>query len=251
MNRVSGKTAIVTGAASGLGKSIALLLSKEGARVVVTDLNERGGQAVVEEIVRAGGETLFIKQDVSSEADWKEVLARTVARFGRLDVLVNCAGVFLDASIADTTLEEWRRLMGINLDGVFLGIKYGAEAMKKNGGGSIINMSSAGGIVGTANAAAYAASKGGVRLLSKAAAIEFSKAHSDYGIRVNSVHPGVIRTAMSAPLIDSGTATLDWVPAGRIGEPDEVAYGVLYLASDESGYVTGCELVIDGGWTAQ
>ncbi len=250
MNRVVGKVALVTGGASGLGRAIAQLLAREGARVVVTDTNEAGGRAVVDTIATAGGEGIFLRQDTSSEGDWKEVIAAVVERFGRLDVLVNCAGVFLDASIADTSLERWRWLMSINLDGTFLGIKYGAEAMRKSGGGSIINMSSAGGIVGTANASAYASSKGAVRLLTKAAAIEFSKKHLDYNIRVNSVHPGVILTPMTAPLLDSGAATLDWIPAGHVGEPEDVAHGVLYLASEESKYVTGAEMVIDGGWTA-
>jgi NAD(P)-dependent dehydrogenase (short-subunit alcohol dehydrogenase family) len=175
-------------------------------------------------------------------------------RFGRLDVLVNCAGVFLASSIRDLTLEKWRWVMSINLDGVFLGVKYASDAMARTGGGSIINMSSAGGIVGTSDSSAYNASKGGVRLLTKAAAIEFSRSGHDFNIRVNSVHPGVIETPMTAPLIGDprgGKEMLNWQPMGRFGEPVDVAYGVLYLASDESKFVTGSELVIDGGWTAQ
>lgn len=253
MNRVAGKVAIVTGAASGLGEAIALLLAREGAHVVATDVNETGGSMVASEIERAGGEALFVVHDVSSEGDWKGVIGATIGRFGRLDILVNCAGVFLSSSIKDITLEKWRRVMAINLDGVFLGVKYAAETMARSGGGSIINMSSAGGIVGTADSAAYNASKGGVRLLTKAAAIEFSKAGHDYNIRVNSVHPGVIRTPMTAPLMADPAAETEmmaWQPMGHIGEPDDVAYGVLYLASDESRFVTGSELVIDGGWTA-
>ena len=251
MDRVLDKVAIVTGAASGLGKAIAVLLAKEGARIIATDVNDESGRAVAEEIKKAGGACLFVKQDVTSESGWKELVDMTMERFGSLDVLVNCAGVFLATSIAETTLERWRWVMGINLDGVFLGTKYSAEAMKKSGGGSIINMSSAGGIVGTPNSSAYASSKGAVRLFTKAAAIEYSKSNNDYHVRVNSVHPGVIETPMTAPLIDEARDDmLGWIPMGSFGKPDDVAYGVLYLASDESRYLTGSELVIDGGWTA-
>ena len=254
MDRISGKVAIVTGGASGLGRAIALLLAREGAKVVATDVNEDGGDETVRAIKEAGKEALFIKHDVRSEKAWAQVIGATTERFGRLDILVNCAGVFLASSIKDLTLEKWRWVMSINLDGVFLGVKYASEAMARTGGGSIINMSSAGGIVGTSDSSAYNASKGGVRLLTKAAAIEFSKSGHDLNIRVNSVHPGVIETPMTAPLINDpggGKEMLKWQPMGRFGEPDDVAYGVLYLASDESRFVTGSELVIDGGWTAQ
>lgn len=254
MSRVSGKVAIVTGAASGLGKAIAMLLGSEGAKVVATDVNEAGGTAVAEEIGKKGGEALFVRHDVAQESEWAEVVKTTIGRYGRLDILVNCAGVFLDASIEETTLEKWRWVMSINLDGVFLGTKYGAEAMKKTGGGSIVNMSSAGGIVGTPRASAYAASKGGVRLLTKAAAIEYSKAHLGYNIRVNSVHPGLIATPMTDPMVadpEGKKTILGWVPMEHLGAAEDVAYAVLYLASDESKYVTGSETVVDGGWTAR
>jgi 3(or 17)beta-hydroxysteroid dehydrogenase len=253
MNRVSAKVAIVTGAASGLGKAIAMLLAAEGASVVATDVNETGGASMVDEIKKKGGEALFLRHDVAKESEWKAVVERTTGQYGRLDILVNCAGVFLDASIEETTLEKWRWVMSINLDGVFLGTKYGAQAMRKTGGGSIVNMSSAGGIVGTPRASAYAASKGGVRLLSKASAIEFSKAHLGYNIRVNSVHPGVIVSPMTDPMVadpEGKKAILGWIPMEQLGLAEDVAYAVLYLASDESKYVTGSETVVDGGWTA-
>lgn len=254
MDRVKGKVAIVTGAASGLGKGAASLLAKEGAKVILTDINEAGGKEAAEEIRRDGGEAIFLKLDVSNESDWSEVIKKTLTEFGRLDVLLNNAGVELVKEIADTSLEEWRWLMSVNLDGVFLGTKYGIRAMRESGGGSIINISSVAGIVGTFDdTAAYCASKGGVRLLTKAAALECSKAGHDYNIRVNSIHPGVIKTPMVEALLedkDIRERLKDIHPIGFIGEPTDIAYVVLYLASNESRLVTGSEMVIDGGWTA-
>jgi NAD(P)-dependent dehydrogenase (short-subunit alcohol dehydrogenase family) len=254
MNRVKGKVAIVTGAAGGLGSAQASLLAKEGAKVVITDIDETQGNKVAEEIGHEGGEAIFLKHDVSSEQDWKGVIEKTLSEFTKLDVLVNNAGVILFKNIKDTTLEEWRWVIKVNLDGVFLGTKYAMEAMKKSGGGSIINLSSTAGIVGTLDVSSYHASKGGVRIFTKAAALECSKAGYDYNIRVNSVHPGVIKTEMTRDLLedeDSRKEVTDWHPIGHIGEPEDIAYGVLYLASDESKFVTGTELVIDGGWTAR
>jgi len=253
MDRVKGKVAIITGGAGGLGKAQALLLSKEGAKVVITDINEEEAKKVVEEIHKQGGEALFIKHDVTREKEWSEVIRRTLERFGKLDILVNNAGVNLWKKIEDTSLEEWQWLMNVNLNGVFLGTKYAMGAMKKSGGGSIVNISSVAGLVGTLDTSAYHASKGGVRLFTKAAALECSKAGYDYNIRVNSVHPGVIKTAMVEGLLkdeDKRKDALSWHPIGRFGEPEDIAYGVLYLASDESKFITGAELVIDGGWTA-
>jgi 3(or 17)beta-hydroxysteroid dehydrogenase len=253
MDRVQGKVAVVTGAASGLGKAISFLLAREGAAVVLADINEADGKKAAEAINREGKQAIFIKLDVTSESDWTRVMNLTLERFAKLDILVNCAGVFHDKSIEDTTLEAWRRVIAINLDGVFLGTKAAIAPMKNGGGGSIINLSSAGGIIGTSDSSAYNASKGGVRLLTKASAIEFSRASHNYNIRVNSVHPGVIRTPMTRWITedpDSAKAVMEKQPIGFMGEPDDVAYGVLYLASDESKYVTGSELVIDGGWTA-
>jgi 3(or 17)beta-hydroxysteroid dehydrogenase len=254
MDRVKGKVAIVTGGAGGLGKAQSLLLAKEGAKVVVTDTNEAPGKEVVEEIKKQGGEAIFIQHDVTSENDWNKVIGETLDRFGKLDILVNNAGVMLWKKIEETSLEEWRWLMRVNLDGVFLGTKYAMGAMKKSRGGSIINISSAAGIVGTLDTSAYHASKGGVRIFTKAAALECSKAGYDYNIRVNSVHPGVIRTPLVEELFkdeEKRKTALSWHPIGYFGEPVDVAYGILYLASDESKFVTGTELVIDGGWTAR
>jgi len=254
MGRVEGKVAIVTGAAGGIGKATASLLAKEGAKVVVTDINEAGVKEAAEEIRHGGGKAIFIKHDVTSEDSWSEVLEKALPEFGKLDILVNNAGVMLIKEIENTSLEEWRRLMSVNLDGVFLGVKHAIGAMKKSGGGSIINISSAVGIIGTPDdTAAYSTSKGAVRLFSKAAAMECSKAGHGYNIRVNSVHPGVIETPMTASMFQDKEfrEKLEAThPIGFLGKPIDIAYVVLYLASDESRLVTGAEFVVDGGWTA-
>ena len=254
MDRVKDKVAIVTGAARGLGEAIARLLAKEGAKVAVTDINEDGGKKVAEEIRREGGGAVFIKHDVASENSWSEVIEKTLSEFGKLDILVNNAGVMLIKEIENTSLEEWRWLMSINLDGVFLGTKHAIGAMKKSGGGSIVNMSSAVGLIGTPDdTAAYSTSKGAVRLFTKAAAMECSKIGHNYNIRVNSVHPGVIETPMVASMSRDKEfkKKLETAhPIGFLGKPIDIAYAVLYLASDESRLVTGAEFVVDGGWTA-
>ncbi len=254
MNRVKGKVAIVTGAAGGLGGAEATLLADEGAKVVVTDIDEGAIEKLAESIRSRGGEALSIKHDVASEAEWIEVMGKTLDAFGRLDVLVNNAGVIIYKKIEDISLDEWRWLMSVNLDGVFLGTKHAIGAMKKSGGGSIINIASTAALIGNPDASAYHASKGGVRLFSKAAAIECSKAGYGYNIRVNSIYPGVINTAMADPLKkdeNKYNTAVSWHPMGHFGEPEDIAYGVLYLASDESKFLTGSELVIDGGWTSR
>ena len=255
MARVKDKVALVTGGAMGIGAACCTLLGREGARVVVTDVDVEAGEAVAEEIRRSEGEAVFVKQDVSSDAEWKDAIAKTLERYGGLDVVVNNAGIGATTTVEADTLEGWRRLMSVNLDGVFLGTKYGVEAMKERGG-SIINMSSILGLVGDAGTASYCASKGGVRLLTKSAALHCAK--NGYNIRVNSVHPGYIWTPMVENTmkargdVEGGRKYLESLhPVGRLGEPEDVAYGVLYLASDESKFVTGAELVIDGGYTAQ
>jgi NAD(P)-dependent dehydrogenase (short-subunit alcohol dehydrogenase family) len=258
MDRVKDKVALITGGASGIGKETALLLAKEGAKVVVTDINKDEGEKVADEINGNGGDAIFLKHDVTEEEDWKQVIEQTLQKFGKLDVLVNNAGVLLVKNIESTSLQEWRWLISINLDGTFLGTKYGIEAMKKSGGGSIINISSTAGIIGGPGFETYGASKGGVRIFTKSAALDCAQA--GYNIRVNSVHPSWIGTAMAEiggrflgeGDVEAGRKLMDSShPIGHMGEPIDVAYGVLYLASDESKFVTGSELVIDGGYTAQ
>jgi len=254
MDRVKDKVAIVTGGGGGLGRAEAMLLAKEGAAVVVTDLDALSIQGVAEEINSNGGRAIFVQHDVASEAEWNKVIQRALDKFGRLDILVNNAGVIFYKKIEDTSLKEWRHLMSVNLDGVFLGTKFAIETMKKNGGGSIINIASVAGLIGNPDASAYHASKGGVRSFSKAAAIECSKAGYDYNIRINSIYPGVINTRMADDLKKDEAkykTAMSWHAMGHFGEPEDVAYGVLYLASDESKFITGSELVIDGGWTAR
>jgi NAD(P)-dependent dehydrogenase (short-subunit alcohol dehydrogenase family) len=232
------------------------MLAREGAKVVVTDIKAAEGEAVVDEIVKAGGEAIFARHDVANEEDWGRAIAEAVMRFGRLDVVVNNAGVALAGSVEEISLEQWRWLMSINLDAVFLGTKHAIGAMKDHGG-SIINLSSIEGLIGDPNLAAYNASKGGVRIFTKSAALHCAKA--GYRIRVNSIHPGYILTPMvegyvgaqAAPARETYQAIAALHPLGHLGEPDDIAYGVLYLASDESRFMTGAELVIDGGYTAQ
>ncbi|OQW59970.1 MAG: 3-beta hydroxysteroid dehydrogenase [Proteobacteria bacterium HN_bin10] len=255
MGRVSGKVALVTGAGLGLGRACAKMLAREGAKVTVTDVKEAEGRSVADEIVESGGEAMFVRQDVALESDWNAAISATMRRFGALHILVNNAGVALGADVENTTLEQWRALMAVNLDGVFLGTRH-AIAVMKSQGGSIINLSSIEGLIGDANLAAYNASKGGVRIFTKSAALHCAKA--GYRIRVNSVHPGYIWTPMvenylaAQPDPAAAKAFVAGLhPVGHLGEPDDIAYGVLYLASDESKFVTGAELVIDGGYTAQ
>jgi NAD(P)-dependent dehydrogenase (short-subunit alcohol dehydrogenase family) len=258
MDRVRGKIAIVTGGALGLGAASARMLAREGATVVVTDLKDSEGKEVVKKINDKGGKALYLHHDVSREDEWEAVLARTVKEFGRLDVLVNNAGVAYSTLPEEQTLEKWRWLMSINLDGVFLGTKHAIRAMKQHPpkGGSIINLSSIEGLVGDPELGAYDASKGGVRLYTKSVAIYCAR--EKLNIRVNSIHPGYIWTPMVENYlrehgdVGEGRKAADALhPIGHIGEPDDIAYGVVYLASDESKFVTGAELIIDGGFTAQ
>ena len=250
--RMKDKVALISGAASGMGAATARLLAREGAKaVVVADLLDKEGEAIVAEIKKAGGHATYIHLDVTDEANWKAAVDKTVADHGSLDVLVNNAGISGSAEQDLYDTAAWNRLMGINATGVFFGMKHGIAAMKKGGRrGSVINLSSVSGIVGQANIhVGYNASKGAVRLITKAAAAQ----HGRDGIRINSVHPGLMppmRTSGRTADPETRAKTLKGVPLGRAGEVDEVAYAILFLASDESSYVTGAELVVDGGWTA-
>lgn len=255
MSRVKNKVALVTGGSLGIGKASAQMLAKEGAKVAITDIKDDEGKQAVKDIKNDGGEAIFIHHDVSKEEEWKNAISETVKAFGGLDILVNNAGVALDGSAEETTLEDWRWLMQVNLDGVFLGTKYAIEEMKESGG-SIINLSSIEGIIGDPNLAAYNASKGGVRLFTKSTALQCAR--DGYKIRVNSIHPGYIWTPMVKNYLESkgdlleGKRQLESLhPIGHLGDPDDIAYGVVYLASDEAKFITGTELIIDGGYTAR
>ena len=249
--RMKDKVAFISGAAGGMGAATARLFSREGARaVVVADILDKEGAATVAEIEKAGGHAIYVHLDVTDEAQWQSAIEKTVAAHGRLDVLVNNAGI---SGSAETDLYDtaaWNRLMGINATGVFLGMKYGIAAMKKSGGGSVINLSSISGIVGQGYLhVGYNASKGAVRLITKAGAAQ----HGRDGVRVNSVHPGLMppmRTSGRTADPAMRAKTLKGVPMGRAGEVDEVAHAILFLASDDASYITGTELVVDGGWTA-
>ena len=249
--RLAGKVALISGGARGMGAVEARLFAKEGARVVIGDILDAEGRRVEEDIRAGGGEALYAHLDVTSEADWRSAVAAAVSRFGKLDVLVNNAGIGGPGRVEDTTLEAWTRVMTVNATGVFLGTKTAIPALRAAGGGSIVNISSQLGLVGVEHSSPqYQASKGAVRLLTKATALQYAKER----IRVNSVHPGPIVTPMTeARRADPEhyRTMVARIPLGRYGEAEEVAYGVLYLASDESSFVTGSELVIDGGWTAQ
>ena len=257
MKRVKNKVAIVTGGASGLGKSSAKLLAKEGAKIVVSDIDEEGGKKVVQQIKEDRGEAIFIKQDVAKEDEWKNVIETTLETFGKLHILANSAGIGLGGTVEDVTLEDWKNLIDINLNGTFLGTKYGIKGMRKTDeGGSIINFSSIEGLIGDPNLPAYNASKGGVTIFTKSAALHCAK--QGYGIRINSIHPAYIWTPMVENFlkaqgdVEEGKKQLESLhPIGHLGEPDDIGYGVVYLASDESKFMTGSELVIDGGYTAQ
>ena len=246
MGRLDGKVAIISGGARGQGASEAKVFAREGAKVVFGDILDDEGSKVEAEIQESGGEATYVHLDVTQEGDWRAAVNRAVSTYGKLDVLVNNAAITNQVSIEDTTEEAWDRLMAVNLKGVFLGTKHSIPEMRKAGGGSIINISSGAGIAPAGSTgASYSASKGGVRLFSKATAIQ----HAKENIRCNSVHPGPVETPM---LTGEGVATLgERIPLGRSARPEEIAYGVLYLASDESSFVTGSEVVIDGGRTAQ
>ena len=249
--RLEGKVALISGGARGQGAAEAKLFAGEGAKVVFGDILDDLGQQVEAEIHEVGGEALYIHLDVTNAADWASAVEAAVSRYGRLDVLVNNAGITIRKNVEDTTEEDWDRIMAINAKGVFLGTKQAIPAMRESGGGSIVNISSTAGLVGSPySGASYAATKGAVRLFTKATAIQYAKE----GIRCNSVHPGLLETPMTQDMLADAAhreERTQRIPLGRVGTAEDVAYGVLYLASDESSFVTGSELVIDGGATAQ
>ncbi|ACG78999.1 short-chain dehydrogenase/reductase SDR [Phenylobacterium zucineum HLK1] len=254
--RVEGKIALVTGGASGIGRGCAERLAQEGASVVVTDIQDHLGEEVVRSL---GGAAVYLRHDVTDEDAWISVIGEVKSRFGRLDVLVNNAGIGLGCPVTDMTLADWRKQTAVNLDGVFLGVKHALPLMRAGGGGSIVNISSVAGLSGAPNLAGYCATKGGVRLFTKAVALECAALKD--GVRCNSVHPGVIETPIWTTVVggqpgvneppDLDAMTAMFVPMGVKGFPKDIAEGVLWLASDDSRYVTGSELVIDGGITAR
>lgn len=248
--RLEGKVALISGGARGQGAVEAKLFASEGASVVIGDILDDLGRQVEAEIAESGGSATYVHLDVTSESQWNDAVSAAVERYGKLDILVNNAGILIRAGVEDTTGEDWDRIMDINGKGVFLGTKAAIPAMRDAGGGSIINISSVAGLQGSPASAAYSSTKGAVRILTKSTAVQYAKE----GIRCNSVHPGIIHTDMTRDTLDTPEGERDWrerVPMGRIGASEDVAKGVMFLASDESSYMTGSELVIDGGITAQ
>ncbi len=252
MGRLDGKVALITGAASGIGAVAARLFAGEGARVVVADVSDDAGRATVEEIEAAGGQAAYVHADVSNADDARAMVAFAMERFGSLDVLHNNAGVFpaADGSVTDTDEDVWDLVMRINLKGVYLGCRFGIPAMLEGGGGSIVNVASFVALMGAATPQiAYTSSKGGVLAMTREIAVEFARR----GIRANALCPGPIETPLIAELLadpDRRQRRLVHIPIGRFGRPDEIANAALFLASDESSFMTGAALVVDGGITA-
>jgi NAD(P)-dependent dehydrogenase (short-subunit alcohol dehydrogenase family) len=248
--RLEGKVALISGGARGQGAVEAKLFASEGASVVIGDILDDLGRQVEAEIAESCGNATYVHLDVTSESQWNDAVSAAVERYGKLDILVNNAGILIRAGVEDTTEEDWDRIMDINAKGVFLGTKAAIPAMRDSGGGSIVNISSVAGLVGNVLSSAYTASKGAVRLFTKSTAVQYARD----GIRCNSVHPGTIETPMTAAMLSEEAYRQDRLnrtPLGRLGTAEDVAYGVLFLASDEASFMTGSELVIDGGRTAE
>lgn len=248
--RLEGKVALISGGARGQGATEGQLFVDEGAKVVLADILDVEGEATAAQIRENGGEASYVHLDVTSEDEWRNAVDFALQTYGRLDILINNAAIYKCTPIVDTDVEEWREIMEVNSTGVFLGTKHAIPAMQRSGGGSIINISSTAGLIGSARGSAYGASKGSVRLFTKYTAIQ----HATEGIRANSIHPGPIDTVMIADNLATPEARAESearVPLRRIGTVMDVAYGALFLASDESSYMTGAELVIDGGVTAR
>ena len=255
--RLEGKVALITGAAIGIkgrtmgfGGAAGWMFTREGATVVLTDVNDKSGELTTSQIRESGAEAMFIHHDVTSEYDWDRVVSETIYMYGKLDILVNNAGTASMANVEELTLEMWNEQIDVHAKGTFLGTKRVIHDMRMSGGGSIINVSSIYGIVGSDTSAAYHAAKGAVRLFTKSAAVQYA---AD-GIRVNSIHPGFAMTPMAERAVQSGRELIDkqltMVPMGRLGTADEIASVMVFLAADESSYITGAELVVDGGMTA-
>ena len=249
MGRLDGKVAIISGGARGQGEVEAKLFAQEGAKVVFGDILDEQGKQIEAAIRQAGGAATYVHLDVTREADWQQAVATAVSTYGKLDILVNNAGILRRDSIEETTKELWDTILAVNATGVFLGTKYVIPEMRKAGGGSIVNISSISGMIALGGPA-YNASKGAVRVFTKVTAVH----HAGDNIRCNSIHPGPVRTPMTESTYSDPemlAQRLQSMPLGRIGTSEDIAYGVLYLASDEAAYMTGAELVIDGGYTAQ
>ncbi len=248
--RLEDKVAFISGGARGLGAAMATLFAREGAKVVIGDVLEEEGRQTETEINETGGACLFVRLDVTSEADWQQAVASTVARFGKLDVLVNNAGTYRTGLVGEITSEQWDQDLDVNAKGAFLGTKHAIPEMRKVGGGSMINIASVAALIGSMESSCtYTMSKAAIRLLTKSTAVQYARE----GIRVNSIIPASIKTMMNAYLLEEERYQQDLlnrIPLGRTGQPEDVAYGALYLASDESSFVTGSDLVIDGGLTA-
>jgi len=246
--RLDGKVALVSGGASGIGAAHARIFAAEGAKLVAGDLQEDKGRAVVEAVNANGGEAVFVHLDVARQADWERAVGEAVSRFGKLTTLINNAGIYWPRGTEEETLEGWNTMIAVNQTGVWLGMKAAVPAMREAGGGAIVNISSLYGLIGSPGSITYHATKGAVRLMTKSAALEYVTA----GIRVNSIHPGQIDTPILSGLTPEQNEQIKAAtPMGRLGRPEEIAYGSLYLCSDEAAYTTGAELVIDGGWFAQ
>ena len=250
MARLEGKVALISGGARGQGAVEARMFAEEGASVVIGDILDDEGRQTEAQLRELGYECTYVHLDVTSESDWESAVQAAVSAYGKLDILLNNAGILIRKGIEDTTADDWDRIFAVNAKGVFLGTKAAIPAMRENGGGSIINISSTAGLVGSPNgSASYTATKGAVRLFTKSTAIQ----HAREGIRCNSIHPGPIETDMIADTLNDPAnlaLRMQRLPLGRVGKPSEIAYGAIYLASDESSFVTGSELVIDGGTTA-
>jgi len=246
--RLDGKVALVSGGASGIGAAHARVFAAEGAKVVVADVQEDKGREVVDDVNNDSGEAAFVRLDVTNVDGWQNAVNAAISRFGKLTTLINNAGVYWPGGVEEETPEKWNKMLAINQTGVWLGMKAAVPALRDSGNGVIVNISSLYGLIGSPGSIAYHATKGAVRIMTKAAALEYVR----QGIRVNSIHPGQIDTPILAGLTPGQNEQIKAAtPMGRLGRPEEIAFGSLYLCSDEASYTTGIELVIDGGWFAQ